>query len=127
MDGGKYLESLTKHFNCSADTIKCNGCGALTPECWGNKCKIVQCLEEKGYTFCFECDAFAIRKCEQYEEISRRYLESNVDIRTNLSIIKAGKIDEWLKESEEIFTCKSCRKPVIAVRKTCHHCGVRCT
>jgi hypothetical protein len=58
-----------------------------------------------------------------FEEFSKNYLEEDgVDLRKNLAMIKAGKIDQWLKDSEGFYTCKLCGKPIVAGAKECQHC-----
>lgn len=121
-DDGEYLTRLAKHFKCPEEKVRCEGCQALTPDCWGNECKIVQCLKSKGYEFCYECSLYNTRSCEKYEKLAKGYLEDNVDIRTNLEKIKSGKTEEWLKESEERFRCPHCRKPLPTGSKRCYHC-----
>ncbi|NIU39053.1 DUF3795 domain-containing protein, partial [Candidatus Bathyarchaeota archaeon] len=54
-DGGAYRERLASAFKCPPQKVRCQGCQALTPECWGNDCKIVKCLNVKGLQFCYEC------------------------------------------------------------------------
>jgi len=122
-DGQEYKKRLALRFDCPEEKVRCNGCGALTPECWGFDCKFVKCLKEKGYEFCFECPEYEQRTCEMFEEFSKNYLEEDgVDLRENLAMIKEGKMDEWLKLSERLYTCKFCGKPVAAGAEKCHHC-----
>jgi len=42
-------------------------------------------------------------------------------------MIKAGKVEEWLKSSEELFKYPFCGKPlsVSAIKKECYHCGAK--
>lgn len=98
----------------------------MTPECWGNDCKILQCLNAKGFKFCYECLDYKERDCEKFEKFSKAYLkEDGVDLRANLSRIDAGEVEDWLKESKEKFRCPYCSKPLSfsAFRKKCYHCG----
>lgn len=98
----------------------------MTPECWGNNCKILQCLNAKGFKFCYECLDYKEHDCEKFEKFSKAYLkEDGVDLRANLSRIDAGEVEDWLKESKEKFRCPYCSKPLSfsAFRKKCYHCG----
>jgi hypothetical protein len=97
----------------------------LTPECWGNDCKIIKCLNEKELKFCYECKEFESHTCESFEKFSKDYLtDDGVDLRANLAKIKAGNVDEWVKESEERFRCPHCGKPLptSSFRTKCYHC-----
>jgi hypothetical protein len=122
-DNQEYRSRLALRFNCPPEKVRCNGCGELTPECWGYECKFVKCLKWKGYEFCYECPEYENRTCQMFEEFSKNYLEEDgVDLRKNLAMIKEGKIDKWLKDSKRFYTCKLCGKPMVAGAKSCHHC-----
>lgn len=121
-DDPEYRKRLALRFNCPPEKVRCRGCGDLTPECWGFDCKFVKCLKKKGHKFCFECSDYENRSCEMFEKFSSDYLqEDGVDLRKNLSLIKQGKVDEWLRHSEEFYTCRFCGKPLIAGAKSCRH------
>ena len=125
-DGGELRQRLARFFKCPPEKVRCEGCQALTQECWGNGCKIVECLNAKGLGFCYECSDFENHSCDTFEKFSERYLkEDDVDLRANLARIKAGDVDEWLKESEQKFRCPYCSKPLTtkSFRRKCHHCG----
>ena len=125
-DGGQYRQRLADFFKCPPEKVRCEGCQVLTSECWGNDCKIVKCLNAKELQFCYECSEFETHTCERFEKFSKDYLtDDGVDLRANLAKIKTGKVDEWLRESEERFRCSHCGKPLptSSFRKKCYHCG----
>jgi len=39
VDGGEYLEYVSRNWNIPKERVHCNGCQALTPECWGSGCE----------------------------------------------------------------------------------------
>jgi hypothetical protein len=122
-DEQKWRKQLAERWDCPEEKIRCNGCGALTPNCWGRECKFIKCLKEKGYKFCCECPNYESKTCEIFEKFSKRYLEENgVDLRKNLAMITAGKVDEWLTTSEKLFTCTFCGKHTAIGATKCHHC-----
>ena len=122
-DDGDFLTHVAAYFKCPPEKVRCEGCQALTPECWGNDCKIVQCTKAKGFSFCHQCPQFDDKSCDKYNELAQRYLEDNVDARANLAKIKAGQVDEWIAESKERFKCPHCHKPLPEGYKKCYHCG----
>lgn len=122
-DNGEYLCRLATFFKCPPEKVRCEGCQVLTSECWGNGCEIVQCLRTKGFNFCYECAQLDDESCEKYEELAKRYLEDNVDVRANLERIKSGQVAAWLKESQQRFKCPYCKKPLPEDSKKCYHCG----
>lgn len=124
-DGGEYRQRLAKFFKCDPEKVRCEGCHALTPDCWGNDCHMVKCLNTKGLQFCYECSDYESHTCKYFEKFFKDYLEDDgVNLRENLSRIKAGETDAWLQESEKKFRCSHCGKPLptSSFRKKCYHC-----
>ena len=124
-DKAAYLRRVANFFNCPPEKVKCEGCHSLTPDSWGIDCKIVKCLKEKGFEFCFQCSDYQTNSCEKYNTLARRYLEEdNVDLRVNLERIEAGGVEQWLQESKAKFMCPHCGKALsIASRKSkCYRC-----
>ena len=122
-DGGVLLEQMAERWNIPREKIRCNGCSALTPDCWGMGCEIIKCLDSKGYKFCFECTAFDDRTCEKYEKIAARYLKRGEDIRESLVRINVGEAEEWLEEQDKRWRCSSCGEPVSVHAEKCYNCG----
>jgi hypothetical protein len=124
-DNGEYLKTLAEHFKCPPEKVKREGCMALTPESWGNECKIVQCLRNKNLEFCYQCTAYEKGTCEKYEELAQRYLEDGEDVKANLERIKKGETTQWLRECEQKYKCPACGKPLPTgrMKKQCYHCG----
>ena len=122
-DNGEYRDRVARVFKCPPEKVRCEGCQALTSECWGNDCKIVQCTTSKGFDFCYECPQFDDETCEKYDELAKRYLEDNVDVRANLKRIRSGQVEAWLRESRERFKCPHCGKPLPEGSKKCYNCG----
>ncbi|TET90115.1 MAG: DUF3795 domain-containing protein [Methanomassiliicoccales archaeon] len=86
-DGGEYLKKVTESFDCSPQLVRCEGCQELTSECWGNNCKIVNCLRGKGLSFCYECKD--LDRCEEYSSLYEGYRELGVDLKGNLKRIES--------------------------------------
>ncbi|MEM3726062.1 MAG: DUF3795 domain-containing protein [Candidatus Bathyarchaeia archaeon] len=124
-DDGEFLKGIAESFKCSPEKMRCEGCMALTPECWGTGCKIVQCLESKGLEFCYQCGEYEKDSCDKFGKLAQRYAEIGVDVRANLERIKKGETEEWLRESEKKYRCPSCGKPlpVYGTKGKCYHCG----
>ena len=122
-DSGEYRNRVAAYFKCPPEKVRCEGCQALTPECWGNDCEIVKCTTAKGLSFCYQCPQFDDESCMKFEDLAKRYMENNVDVRSNLSRIKAGQVEEWLGESKERFKCPYCKKPLTEGSTKCYHCG----
>jgi len=124
-DNGEFLKSLAEDLKCPPEKVRCEGCMALTPDCWGYDCKIVQCLRNKDLEFCYQCSQYDNNSCEKFGKLARRYLEVGEDLKANLERIRTNEIEKWLHESEEKYTCPACGKPlpVYGTRGKCYHCG----
>ena len=124
-DKGDYLQRVAENFKYPPEKVRCEGCQALTSECWGNGCTIVTCLNEKGYQFCNECADFDSHTCEHFEKLAKGNRDEGVDLRVNLARIQAGDSDAWLRESDEKFRCSHCGQPLPArgLKRKCYHCG----
>ena len=123
-DNPEYRQRLAARFNCAPEQVRCNGCGALTSNCWGWDCKFVSCLREKGLDFCFDCPEYEGGECEKYEKFALAYLnEDGVDLQANNDMIRSGRMAEWLEESRRRYRCAHCSGPIVAGTKKCHHCG----
>jgi hypothetical protein len=125
-DRGEYLQQVSETLKMPLERIRCEGCHALTPNCAGNECKIVRCLDSKGFEYCFECSEYEQHLCQKHEELAKQCADCNVDVRTNLERIKAGEVEAWLKECKEKFKCPKCGKPLPILgwdNKKCYHCS----
>jgi len=122
-DNGVFLEYVSKSWSIPKEKIHCNGCMALTPECWGSGCERVRCLDGKGYKFCFECPSFEERSCEKYEKLASRYLERGEDMRASLIRIGMGEVNVWLEEQDKRWRCPSCGHPISWFGGKCFNCG----
>lgn len=122
-DNGEFQTRVAAFFKCSPEKVKCEGCQALTSECWGNGCEIVKCTTARGFSYCFECPQFHDVRCDKFEDLAKRYMKDNVDVRANLSRIKTGQVKGWLEDSKKRFKCPICAKPLPEGSTKCHHCG----
>ena len=124
-DNGEYRDRVARFFKCPPEKVRCEGCQALTSECWGNDCTIVQCLKGKSLEFCHQCSEYKKDSCEKFGKLAQRYSKVGVNVRSNLERIRNGETEEWLRESEEKFKCQSCGKPlpVYGIKEKCYHCG----
>lgn len=124
-DDGEFLKKLAESLKCPPEKVRCEGCGALTPNCWGYDCKIFKCIKSKGFDFCYQCNQYQNNSCEKFEKLAKGYLEVGEDLRANLQRIRKDEIEEWLHESEEKYRCPACEKPlpVYGIKGKCYHCG----
>lgn len=120
-DDGRYLQEVAESFDCSPELVRCEGCQNLTMNCWGHDCRIVSCLKERGFLFCYECGE--IDECGQYSSLQEGYKEIGVDLRQNLQRIESGDAKGWVEEENKRWRCGACQMPISYHMEECHHCG----
>ena len=122
-DNEKERNLIAKEFNCSVEQVRCNGCGALTNECWCNGCKIIACLESKDYEFCYQCSEFEEKSCDKHNKLAKTYMQVGEDLRLNLVALRKGQMKEWLKEQDKRFRCPKCNHQISVWDNTCPKCS----
>ena len=124
-DGRGFLDSLSEKLRAPKHEIRCEGCTGPAESLWRNcrECRLLHCLEEKGYEFCFECPEFEEATCDKYGDLSRFYLERGEDIRSSMIRIGDGEADAWRGEQDRKWRCSKCGEPISCYEGACHHCG----
>ena len=101
--------------------IQCIGCRPRNKKCaWLKK----QCLElSKGQvTYCYECKSFPCKRLNTIDERYRtRYRMSMID---NLQFIKEHGIENFLKEQEKSWKCKTCGEMICCHNGLCFKCDL---
>ena len=125
-DSEELRQRVAERENCELKDIQCEGCQTVLTDGWeskewGKNCGIVQCLRAKGLNFCYECDKYP--NCEKFGELANNSLKYGESLTDNLKKVKTGKVEEWLKEEEEKWSCHKCGNPISRHLKECHWCG----
>ncbi len=113
-DSEQLRQRVAERQNCEPKEIRCEGCQTVLAngwdrdKQWGKNCRIVKCLETKGLDFCYECDIYP--NCEKFGDLANHLLKYSESLTENLKKIKAGKIEEWLKEEEAETYSGMCRE-----------------
>jgi hypothetical protein len=127
-DSQELRGKIAKKHNCLPEEVRCEGCQALSvygwsyEKEWGSNCKILKCLNAKGFSFCYECPQYDT--CQLHAGLAKACLP-RIDLRANLQLIREGKAEEWLLEQDQRWRCPKCGNPVIVSYefKECHWCG----
>lgn len=127
-DSQELRERLAKKHKCLPEEVRCKGCRALGTypwtyeKEWGSNCKIRNCLNVKGLTFCYECPEYDT--CQKHADLAKACSWLGVDLRANLRMIREGKAEEWLLEQDKKLRCPKCGNPIIVSYefKDCHWC-----
>ena len=114
-----------KHVQIRKKSKQCQGCllsGEGKPEhC--HKCKIKECSQLKGYTYCYECLDFPCKQIKNLEKsYSQRYKQSIVN---NSLFAKEHGVDEFMIKDKEKWICKICGGAFSLHDNVCSDCGER--
>jgi len=103
------------------ETIRCEGCtsGIVMPQC--AKCGFRDCAAQKGLVFCSECKGLP---CEALKELSEeRARKDNLPhlslCPSSLQTLRQVGVQDWLKQQEKRWSCKSCGKRLHWYSETC--------
>lgn len=86
----------------------CDGClksDTSKPEhC--RKCKIKDCVKEKGLTYCYECIDYP---CKQIKSLEKSYnTRYGVSLIENSQFVKETDLSTFMKQQKERYTCPKC-------------------
>ena len=96
------IGSVAQELGIALEEAKCLGCremkGVITSQGMSEPCPIFVCAEERGHTFCFECEDFI---CEKLDPNSEQSKKAHCNVRTiNLTLIKRMGVEKWAKEKK---------------------------
>ena len=80
-----------------------------------------QASVETLYDSC--CEEFAADTCENFARVSGDYAAVGLNLRDNLAMIQAGKVEEWLADQDRRWRCVACGRPIDCWEQECHWCG----
>jgi hypothetical protein len=100
--------------------LGCRGQDDAKPEhC--RKCKIKDCVAERGIRFCFECSSFP---CVTIKRLDKNYRQKyQVSLIENAMRIKNIGAKQHLREEKEKWTCRQCGAIVSLHDRACSECG----
>ncbi len=111
--------TLPNSENLTIDDIKCGGClsNDLFMHC--KQCEIRDCVREKGYTGCHECDEFP---CEYIDNFSMK-VGKKVMLRAIPYWREVG-TEKWIIDEEARYFCPECGNKVFRGVVKCNQCKV---
>ncbi len=94
------IGSVAEELGIDIEQAKCRGCrtmnGIIPSQGMTEPCPIYACAEERGHTFCFECEDFI---CDKLDPNSATIKKAACNVRTiNLTLIKRMGVEKWAKE-----------------------------
>lgn len=84
------------------------------------KCKIKDCAQEKGLTYCYECDTFP---CKQIKNLEKSYNQRyGASLMENSLFVKAHGIAAFMEQQLKRYTCPSCGGVISLHNRECSEC-----
>jgi hypothetical protein len=80
------------------ETIRCGGCRGSLEIHWSENCNLRKCAEERGHTYCFECDDFVCEKLEDFGSHGPGFHARTVE---NMKQMKEIGLNAWLLKQQE--------------------------
>lgn len=85
------------------------------------KCKIKDCIREKGLSYCHECSEFPCKRIKSLEKSYRsRYSASLLQ---NSRFVSEHGLEEFMRRQKERYTCQKCGGIVSIHDFACSECG----
>ena len=123
-DGGEFLMETAEQQGVSTDEVTCMGCMGPEDALWVNcaKCRIRDCLKDRGLEFCYRCSEFQERSCGYYERLAEFCAKRGEDTREAMLMIMKDP-DTWQKSQDERWRCRVCGEPYSWYEMACNGCG----
>lgn len=87
------------------------------------KCKIKDCVKEKGLTYCLECIDFPCKRLKYLEKSYRtRY---GASLRDNSRFVKEKGLSEFMERQKREYMCPDCGGIISLHDSECSECGLK--
>lgn len=101
----------------TVNDITCNGCLSDEPFMYCRQCEIRDCVKERGYTGCHECEEFPCRHIDEFPmAVGRKVILRSVPYRREVGT------EKWIEDEEARYVCPSCGNKVFRGVVTCNRC-----
>jgi len=107
--------------NQTYEETLCDGCNSKRKSfhC-SNKCTFIDCKQQKGVTFCCDCDEFP---CNALNEFKSK-MPHRIDIINSQKRLKEIGLEKWLYEMKDSFSCPQCKTINSSYQLVCRKCGI---
>jgi hypothetical protein len=91
-DDAMAVKVLAAEMGVGPDEIQCEGCQGPADACYNAACKIIKCLDERGYRYCAQCAE--INDCTKYAQIN---VEAGGRPKIYSSQLRAWGEERWMR------------------------------
>jgi len=111
--------TLPNSENLTTTDIKCNGCLSDTLFMHCKQCDIRDCVKEKGYEGCHQCDEFPCKLIDNFSmAVGKKVILRSVPYRKKYGTQK------WIEDEEIRYFCPECGNKVFRGVTKCNNCKV---
>ena len=114
---GVYQGNIPGLENLTTEEIKCDGCGSDRVSIFCRVCAIKDCVREKGFSGCHECDDFPCRHIDAFP----MPVGKKVILRA-IPYWREHGTEKWVADEEARYHCPQCRHKVFRGAKRCNAC-----
>ncbi len=84
------------------------------------KCKIKDCIGQKGATYCFECSAYP---CKLIKNLERSYNQRyQASLMENRELVRRYGLEMFMKKQKEKYICLKCGGVISIHDRECSEC-----
>ena len=109
--------TLPNSENLTTKDIKCNGCLSDNIFMHCKQCNIRDCIKEKGYEGCHQCDEFPCKHIDNFTMAVGKKV-----ILRSVPYIKKYGTKKWIKDEEARYFCPECGNKVFRGVVKCNEC-----
>jgi len=109
--------TLPNSENLTTKDIKCNGCLSDNLFMHCKQCNIRDCIKEKGYEGCHQCDEFPCKHIDNFTMAVGKKV-----ILRSVPYIKKYGTKKWIKDEEARYFCPECGNKVFRGVVKCNEC-----
>lgn len=111
--------TLPQSENLSVEDIRCTGCLSGDPFVYCRECEIKDCIKQKGYTGCHECNEFPCRHIDDFSmTVGKKVILRSVPYRREFGT------EKWILDEEARYVCPECGNKVFRGAMRCNQCKV---
>ena len=117
-DNQNLKEKLAKVFGETPDKINCHGCRSDTVYWYCSSCAIKNCVTEKGFEGCHQCDKFPCDKIDNFP-----VPEGKIHILRAVPEWRKLGTEAFIRAEEKLFSCPQCQTIFFRGTRKCRNCG----
>lgn len=111
--------TLPNSENLTTEDIKCNGCLSDNLFMHCKQCDIRECIKQKGYEGCHQCDEFPCKYIESFSmAVGKKVILRSVPYR------KKHGTKKWIEDEKARYFCPECGNKVFRGVIKCNKCKV---